>query len=79
MSYHEIETTVLGGLPVTVSFNIQPAEPDVGIFEPYCEDINVVAVKGKKLKWNNWVDKRLIASGEYDRLSSELLYEYEYY
>jgi len=79
MSYYELDVTVLSGLSVTVSFNIQPPEPDLGLFSCYVEDINVIAVKGKKLKFNNWVDKRIAKSGDLIRLEQELLYETQYY
>lgn len=37
----EIETTILGGLPVRVHAHVQPAEPDVGIPYPWPEDIQI--------------------------------------
>ena len=37
----EIETTILSGLPVRVTANIQPAELDVGIMYPWPEDVQI--------------------------------------
>ena len=43
-----LDTTILGGLPVTVEISIAPRDPDVGIFEPYVEDWCIVLVDGKR-------------------------------
>lgn len=43
-----LDTTILGGLPVTVEFSIAPAEPDVGIFDSYVDDWSIVAVGNGK-------------------------------
>lgn len=39
---------VLGGLPVTVNYFVNRAEPDVGIFSPYVDDWYITEVCGKK-------------------------------
>lgn len=40
------QTTILGGLPVEVTANIAPAEPDVGINYPYAEDFELCFLTG---------------------------------
>lgn len=58
---YEIDTTVLGGLPVTVTFDVYPAEPDVGIFGAYVDDVHITHVAGKRKKNTAWIDKRMTA------------------
>lgn len=43
-----LDTTILGGLPVTVEISIVRAEPDVGIFSDYIEDWHITYVNGKR-------------------------------
>jgi len=73
---HEQDVTILGGLPVTVSFTIQRAEPDVGIMSDYPEDVYVERVKEKKIgdKFAQSLGKRIDdMKGEYDRLCETLM------
>ena len=56
------DTTILGGLPVVVGFNIAHPEPDVG-FPGGVEDMTVFSTKGKYARWaesrmtpNDWMD-----------------------
>lgn len=64
MSY-EFDTTVLGGLPVTVEYDVARAEPDVGIPYSYVDDANIVAVNGRVCKKPPfWIYARLEAKGE---------------
>ncbi len=68
----EMETTILGGLPVRVRANIQPAERDVGIFLPWPEDIQIFWVGG------NPIQDYEVPQAVYDRISekeSDLLNE----
>ena len=54
--------TVLGGLPVTVKARIADAEPDVGIFDAWVDDWEVVAINGRKLKsakHADWIYRRM--------------------
>lgn len=44
------ETTVLSGLPVRITANIHPAEPDVGIMYSYPEEIRIHWVSGKSVE-----------------------------
>lgn len=40
------------GIPVEVDYNIEPADPSVGISHPYLEDIEFFNVKnGSHLRW----------------------------
>lgn len=70
MSYTH-ETRVLGGLPVTVGFNIQPAEPDVGIFSAYVDEWWIEEVNGRPIKKDDWIRNR-IKPGEEAALLEEL-------
>lgn len=75
---YETEITILGGLPVTVEYEVQPAEPDVGIREAYVDDWAIVAVAGrapKKVtpKSFNWLYKRIDATkNEINRIMDAL-------
>lgn len=71
----EIDTTILGGLPVTVSFTIQRAEPDVGIMSDYPEDVYVVRVKGKKIgrTFALALQARIDETKEYDALCERIM------
>ena len=71
----EIETTILGGLPVCVKADIQPAEPDVGIMYPYPEDIQIFWV-GKKLCGVPQSIYDRITERENDLIIEQLMKEY---
>lgn len=43
-----LDTTILGGLPVTVEISIAERDPDVGIFSDYVEDWQITAVGNGK-------------------------------
>lgn len=43
-----LDTTILGGLPVTVEISIAERDPDVGIFSDYVEDWHITHVDGKR-------------------------------
>ena len=54
------ETTILGGLPVTVEASMQPAEPDVGIMGAYVDEWCIVEVNGRECsKHPAWIAKRM--------------------
>lgn len=66
---YEADIRILGGLPVTVAYSVQPAEPDVGIFSAYVDDWYIVAVNGrvqktKKGKAFDWIYSRLTKKDE---------------
>ena len=64
---------ILGGLPVTVDFNIQPAEPDVGICSSYIEEWYVTHIHGRKCKRADWIYDRIAKiKGEEDRIIQDL-------
>lgn len=66
---YELETTVLGGLPVTVEYTVAPSEPDVGIFSSYVDDWCIVAINGRSVKKCDWLHRRIDATpGERDKL-----------
>jgi len=56
MPYQEKDVRVLGGLPLTVRYSISPAEPDVGLFTDYVDDMYLVDRRGKKA---SWAEKRM--------------------
>ena len=62
------DTTVRGGMPVEVNFEIGQPEPDVGIFTPYVEDV-WLEIKGKRAIW---LEKRL-TSTEWAILENEAM------
>ena len=54
---HHANITVLGGLPVTVTYTIQGPEPDVGIMSSWVEEFEITHIAGRKVKGNraNWL------------------------
>lgn len=71
----EIETTILGGLPVRVTANVQPAEPDVGIMHPWPEDIQISWLGKKPRRVPQSVYDR-ITDKEMDLISEAIMEEY---
>lgn len=70
---YEHDTTVLGGLPVTIEYSVQGAEPDVGIMSAYVDEWYIVAINGRAVKKCDWLDRRIAATkGETDRIVEEL-------
>lgn len=61
------DSTVKGGFPVSVEASICPAEPDVGIFESYGEDILLFNQKTGKLI-GDWLK---VSKDDWDRLMTE--------
>ena len=70
--YISFDTTVRGGMPVTVQCAIHGAEKDVGIMGEFVDDIWLM-VKNKRAPW---LEKRLTEK-EWDYLIYEAL-EWEY-
>jgi len=66
----QCDTTILGGLPVTAHGCVQPAEPDVGIFEAYIEDPHITWLSGASIP--NSMDQR-ITPNEWERIRTELM------
>lgn len=66
----QTEITVLGGLPVTVEFNILTAEPDVGIMSDYIDEWSITEVASKPSKKSlDWLYKLIgDVEGEEDRI-----------
>lgn len=70
---YETDITVLGGLPVTVEYTTQPAEPDVGIMSGYVDDWSIVAINGRAVKKCAWLERRIAATkGEHERIMEAL-------
>lgn len=83
---HELETTVLGGLPVTIEYTVAPAEPDVGIPSAYVDEWYVTAINGRTVKKCDWLYRRMKENGdmsiveeECNDAASELGYDYDDY
>lgn len=74
----QIETTVLGGLRVTVEFTVCPADPSVGILEDYVDEGYIVAVCGRACKKPPmWLYRRIKETpGEEERIFSDCLEAY---
>lgn len=68
---YELETTVLGGLPITVEYSVCGAEPDVGIPNPYVDDWSVVAIAGRSVKKCDWLYRRIKENGDEALLVAE--------
>lgn len=71
---YELETTVFGGLPITVEYSVAGAEPDVGIMSGYVDDWEIIAV-GNRLckKPPQWLYRKLDANPkEREKLVDEL-------
>ena len=66
----QTDVRILGGLPVTIEFTMQVAEPDVGIMSDYVEEWFVSHINGKACKKSSdWLYNRIQArKGEEDRI-----------
>jgi hypothetical protein len=64
----QTDVRILGGLPVTIEFTMQGAEPDVGIMSDYVEEWFVSHINGKVCKKSpDWLYNRIQArKGEED-------------
>ena len=63
-----LDTTVLGGLPITVEFSIESADPEVGIQGGGVDEWYVTHINGRKRGNVKWLYKQIEDSGELDRL-----------
>lgn len=52
------ETTILGGLPVTIEFDIGRADWDVG-YPGGVENVEITEVAGRKTRNTAWIEKRM--------------------
>lgn len=81
MSY-EIETTVLGGLPVTVEYSVGEADPSCGFPNDAADDWWIVSINGRPLRKStsaDWLYKRIKAvKGEWDRILDECQSDFEH-
>lgn len=67
------DTTIAGGLPVTVRLTYYKADRDVGEPEGF-DDLEFVAVGGKPVKRTEWLFKRLTHRDE-TRILGEAYYK----
>ena len=54
-----IDITILNGLPVTVAFDVEPPDPEVGYFEPYIPDYEITHINGREVSNPEWLYKRI--------------------
>jgi len=67
---YSVETTILGGLPVTVDFSVSPPDRSVG-YDGEIEDVEFRSAKnGKPL--GQWVERRLDETNGWDNLHERL-------
>lgn len=53
---YQLDTTVKGGLPVTIEYDWSDADTSVGIMSGYCDGWSIVAIAGRKCKKHpQWV------------------------
>ena len=55
---HSHDTTVKGGFPVTVFFNMGAADPDVGIMSDYIDDWCITTQDGANCDWLKLTEKQ---------------------
>ena len=70
MASYEFDTTILGGLPVTIAFDTTGYDNrDVGLGVDDVDNWSIVAVNGKTVRRCDWLYKRIHATkGEEDRI-----------
>lgn len=66
----QTDVRILGGLPVTIDFTMQGAEPDVGIMSDYVEEWFISHINSKACKKSpDWLYNRIQSrKGEEDRI-----------
>jgi hypothetical protein len=75
MSY-QVDITVLGGLPVTVTYRVERPDPDVGIFESYLEEWWITHIHGRRCKKPpEWLYERIRKSKGGDDLVVEAIWD----
>ena len=68
---YSADITVLGGLPVTVSYTISGPDRDVGIMNSYIDEWYITHINDRKVKGSSadWIyDKINARKGEEDRV-----------
>lgn len=55
---NSLDTTVKGGFPVTIWYNIGGAEPDVGIMSDYIDDWCLTTQDGANCDWLKLTEKQ---------------------
>lgn len=61
MQKTNIDITVLGGLPITVTIEICGADPDVGWFNSFVESFEITHINNKKCKkYPQWLDDKIV-------------------
>lgn len=66
-----VEVMVLGGLFITVEYDMAPADPSVGIFHPYAESWYITHIADRPLRKNekaDWLYRRIEKAGENERV-----------
>lgn len=70
----EVDITVLGGLPVTVEYEVEGADPDVGIPSKYVGNYSITAIAGRTTRREpHWLHNRIHSTaGEHSRILETL-------
>ena len=56
-----IDITILNGLPVTVSFDVEPPDRDVGYMSAHIEGYDITHINGHRNANDNWLLKKIDA------------------
>ncbi len=72
-----VDITVLGGLPVTIDFDIAGPDPDVGIMSAYCDGFMITHINHRKCKkYPNWLHDKIEKNTKEHERVLELLSTY---
>ena len=63
------DSTVANGFPVIATVHIYPAEPDIGIWFPHAEDIELTLPSGKSA---NFILSK-VSKADWERLAAEAI------
>jgi hypothetical protein len=66
---------ILGGLPVELRYSIAPRDPDVGIFHPYVDEYEIIAIGNKSCRRSPaWLYRRIDSTpGEDERIREMIM------
>lgn len=75
----QVDTTVLGGLPVTVEFSVDGPDESVGLFGYAIADWSITHINGRKCKKApQWLYNRIEKTrGEEDRITAACMASFD--
>ena len=80
MKTRTFDTTVIGGIPVTIGYEIEPVDREVGIFAPYVSDWWITEINGRKVhkpSQAEWLMNRVARKkGEDERITEACMEDY---